>query len=243
VPVAFVEMQRLPLSPNGKVDRRSLPSPVYARGELGGDHLAARTATQEILAAIWAEVLKLDQIGVEDNFFELGGHSLLATQVVARIRQTFQVELPLRALFEAPTLAGIAIRVEALAGAKSGRTALPLKPVPHHEHLPLSFAQQRLWFLDQLQPNNPVYNVAHIVRMAGSLNVSSLEKSRNEIVRRHDTLRTSFQTVNDQPVQVITPTLRLSLTLIDLTFLPATERESEARRLATEDVKLPFHLT
>jgi amino acid adenylation domain-containing protein len=243
VPVAFVEMPRLPLSPNGKVDRRGLPAPTYARAELTGDYLPARTATQEILASIWTEVLKLEQIGIEDNFFDLGGHSLLATQVVARIRHTFQVELPLRALFEAPTVAGIAIRVEALAGAKPDRTAPPLKRAPRHENLPLSFAQQRLWFLDQLQPNNPVYNVAHIVRMAGSLNVSSLEKSLNEIVSRHDTLRTSFQTVNDQPVQVITPALTLPLSFKDLTSLPELERESEARRLATEEVKRPFQLS
>ena len=115
-------MARLPLSPNGKVDRKNLPAPEYERPELAGEYQGARTPAEEVMAGIWAEVLRLDQVGVHDQFFELGGHSLLATQVVSRIRHAFQVELPLRALFEAPTVAGLAERVEATA-AGAGRTA------------------------------------------------------------------------------------------------------------------------
>src|SRR5207302_11311007 len=126
VPVAFVEIPRLPLSPNGKVDRKQLPAPDYTRPELAGEYLGARTPTEEVIAGIWAEVLKLDQVGVHDDFFALGGHSLLATQVVSRVRQAFQVELPLRALFEAPTVAGLTERAETLQRQKQGLQAPPI---------------------------------------------------------------------------------------------------------------------
>ncbi len=195
-----------------------------------------------MIAGIWAEVLKLDQVGMADDFFELGGHSLLATQVVSRIRQAFQVELPLRALFEAPTVAGLAERTEALGREKQGLEAPPITRVQRDQALPLSFAQQRLWFLDQLEPNNPLYNVPHIARLSGRLNVGVLEKTLNEIVRRHETLRTRFESVGDQPVQVIAPSLTLPLTIVDLTGTPEGDRETEARKRAMEEVKQPFHL-
>jgi acyl carrier protein len=195
-----------------------------------------------VMAGIWAEVLKLDQVGIKDDFFELGGHSLLATQVVSRIRQAFQVELPLRALFEAPTVAGLAERTEALGREKQGLEASPIARVPRDQALPLSFAQQRLWFLDQLEPNNPLYNVPHIARLSGRLNIPVLEKTLNEIVRRHETLRTRFESVGDQPVQVIAPSLTLPFTIVDLTATPEGERETEARKRAMEEVKQPFRL-
>jgi len=156
VPVAWVEMERLPLSPNGKVDRKQLLAPDYSRPELGHEYRGARTPAEEVMGGIWAEVLKLDQVGVADDFFELGGHSLLATQVVSRIRQAFQVELPLRALFEAPTVSGLAERVDQLQRQQQGVQTPPLERVSRDQTLPLSFAQQRLWFLDQLEPNNPL---------------------------------------------------------------------------------------
>ena len=171
VPAAWVEMPSLPLTPNGKVDRKNLPAPEYQRAELAGEYQEARTPAEEVMAGIWAEVLKLDQVGVHDQFFELGGHSLLATQVVSRIRHAFQVELPLRALFEAPTVAELSERVEALQREQQGLLAPPIVPVPRTAPLPLSFAQQRLWFLDQLEPNSSSYNVPHVVRMKGHLQV------------------------------------------------------------------------
>ena len=242
VPVAWVEMERLPLSPNGKVDRKNLPAPDYTRPELGHEYQSARTPAEEVMAGIWAEVLKLDQVGTADDFFELGGHSLLATQVVSRIRQAFQVELPLRALFEAPTVSGLAERVDQLQRQQQGLQSPPIERVSRDQTLPLSFAQQRLWFLDQLEPNNPLYNVAHIVRMKGTLQVAALEKSLNEIVQRHETLRTSFHTVNDQPVQVIAPALQLPLVIRDLSAIAEGEREAQARQLAMEEIKRPFQL-
>lgn len=242
VPVAFVTLEKLPLTPNGKVDRKNLPAPDYSRPELAQGFPGARTPAEEVIAGIWAEVLKIDQVGTQDDFFELGGHSLLATQVVSRIRQAFQVELPLRALFEATTVAGLGTRVEALQREQQGLRTLPLQPVAREHPLPLSFAQQRLWFLDQLEPNNPLYNVPYITRLRGPLNIGAIEKSLQEIVRRHESLRTTFQTVNDEPVQVIAPQLSVSLTVTDLTSLPESEREDEARRLAMVEVQRPFNL-
>ncbi|HEX8782811.1 MAG TPA: amino acid adenylation domain-containing protein, partial [Steroidobacteraceae bacterium] len=219
-PVAFVTLERFPLSPNGKVDRKQLPAPEYVRPELSRAYQGARTPAEEVIAGIWAEVLKLDQVGMEDDFFELGGHSLLATQVVSRIRQAFGVELPLRAMFEAPTVAGLAARTETLAGSAEGLEAPPITRVARDGALPLSFAQQRLWFLDQLEPENPLYNVPHIVRLTGGLNARVLEQALDEIVRRHETLRTRFESVDDQPVQVIAPQLKVPLEIRDLTSLP-----------------------
>ncbi len=243
VPVAVVSMERLPLSPNGKVDRKNLPAPEYRRPELEGEYQQARTPAEEVMAAIWAEVLKLDQVGVHDDFFALGGHSLLATQVVSRVRQAFRVELPLRALFEAPTVAGLTEKAEALQRAKQGLQAPPMVRVDRNQKLPLSFSQQRLWFLDQLEPESPLYNVPHVVRVTGKLDVAVLDRTLNEIVRRHETLRTRFETVDDQPVQVIAETLKLDLAIRDLSSLPAAERVDEARRLALEEVKRPFRLS
>ncbi|HEX8872059.1 MAG TPA: amino acid adenylation domain-containing protein, partial [Candidatus Acidoferrum sp.] len=243
VPVAVVSMERLPLSPNGKVDRKNLPAPEYRRPELEGEYEQARTPAEEVMAGIWAEVLKLDQVGVHDDFFALGGHSLLATQVVSRVRQAFQVELPLRALFEAPTVAGLTEKAETLQREKQGLQAPPIVRVDRRQKLPLSFAQQRLWFLDQLEPESPLYNVPHIVRMTGKLDIAVLDRTLNEIVRRHETLRTRFETVDDQPVQVIAEELKLELAVRDLSSLPAGDRVQEARRLAMEEVKRPFRLS
>ena len=242
VPSAFVRLKKFPLTPNGKVDRKNLPAPEYAPSEVGGEYVGPRTTVEEVIAGIWAEVLKMDRVGMADNFFELGGHSLLATQVVSRVRLALQVELPLRALFEAPTVPGLAQRVELLQRREQGLDAPPLKPIGRDQALPLSFAQQRLWFLDQLEPDNPLYNVPHVVRMTGALNTAMLEKSLNEIVRRHEALRTSFQTVDGEPVQVMAPRLALPLAITDLGSIEEGEREFEARKLAAEEIKRPFNL-
>ncbi len=243
VPVAWVELARLPLSPNGKVDRKHLPAPEYERPELAGEYRGPRTPAEEVVAGIWAEVLKLERVGIDDQFFELGGHSLLATQVVSRIRQAFQVELPLRALFEAPTVAGLAERVEALQREQQGPLAPPIRPVPRSAPLPLSFAQQRLWFLDRLDPKNASYNVPYVARLKGPLQPDVLENSLNEIVRRHETLRTSFRVIDSGPVQVVEPHIKLPLVVQDLRSLAEAERESEALRRAKAEVQRPFDLT
>ncbi len=176
VPAAFVVLEALPLTPNGKVDRKALPAPEQAGGR-GGAPGAPRTPVEEVLAGIWAELLGLERVGAADHFFDLGGHSLLATQVMSRLRRRFGVELPLRELFEAPTLADLAARVEAAlraGAAPAGSAAGPAARSLRRGALPLSFAQQRLWFLDQLEPGSPLYNMPVALRVEGPLDAAVL---------------------------------------------------------------------
>jgi amino acid adenylation domain-containing protein/non-ribosomal peptide synthase protein (TIGR01720 family) len=242
IPAAFVTLEELPLTPNGKVDRAALPAPHWSRRELAGEYVAPRTPVEETLAGIWAQVLRVERIGVHDNFFALGGHSLLVTQLVSRVRQAFQVELPLRSVFEAPTVAALAEHVEIAQRKQAGVQAPPIRPVPREGELPLSFAQQRLWFLDQLEPGSPLYNVPDVQRITGPLNVAALERSLNEIVRRHEVLRTTFPTIGGKPIQVIAPELTISLTKDDLSDLPEAEREAAVFRRATLEAQQPFDL-
>ncbi|MCP4663471.1 MAG: amino acid adenylation domain-containing protein, partial [bacterium] len=240
VPAVFVELDRLPLLPNGKVDRRALPAPDWSA--LPRDYVAPQGPVEELLAGIWAEVLKRERVGRNDNFFELGGHSLLATQVVSRIRQALAVELPLRELFAAPTLAAQAAKV---AAARRGHHPAepPLVPIPRSDRVPLSFAQERLWFLEQLDPGKSRYNVCGAVRLVGPLNVATLQRSLREIVRRHESLRTTFGEVDGVPVQVIARHQRLELPLVELAFADREVRDKEVRRLAEREARRPFDLT
>ncbi len=251
VPSAFVLLDALPLNPNGKVDRKALPAPDATGQSSGEAYVAPRTPVEEILAGIWARLLGVARVGAHDNFFALGGHSLLATQLLSRLREALQVELPLRSLFDAPTLAGMATAVDQARRASVGPVAPPLLPVSRADQLPLSFAQQRLWFLDQLEPESPFYNNPSAVRLTGPLDVAAFEQALNEIVRRHEGLRTSFATVDGRPVQVIAPVgalvgagavHELPLHLVDLRHLLAPEREAEAQRIAVEEIRRPFDL-
>src|SRR4051812_8328614 len=175
VPSAIVLLPKLPLTANGKIDRQALPEPEQVEAKA---YVAPRTPTEEVVANIWAEVLRREKISVEDNFFDLGGHSLLATQVISRVRRTLNVDIPLRTLFETPTVARISEQIE-----KAKAQARPLVPpiirIPRNQPLPLSFAQQRLWVLDQLEPNNPLYNIPRTLRMQGRLNVEALHRTLN----------------------------------------------------------------
>jgi amino acid adenylation domain-containing protein len=241
IPGAFVILSALPLTPNGKVDRRALPAPDF-QPELQLSFVAPRTPIEEMLASIWADVLRIEIVGVHHNFFELGGHSLLATQVISRVRDTFAVELPLRSLFEAPTIAEFASRVENSLSNGQSQEVLPLLPIPRSESIPLSFAQARLWFLDQLQPNSAFYNIPVALRLSGQLNIAAIESSINEIIQRHEALRTNFKIVEGQPVAVIASTKNLKLLVVDLLHLRESEREIEAQRLATVEANRPFNL-
>jgi amino acid adenylation domain-containing protein len=244
MPSAFVFLDTLPLTPNGKLDRKALPAPDQSRADFDDAFVAPRTPVEEILANIWADVLKLDKVGIHDNFFHLGGHSLLATQVVSRVNHSFQINLPLRRLFETPTIAGLADFIQTSIGSEiDSRPLQPIVPVPHDNDIPLSFAQERLWFLDRLNPDSPTYNVPAAFRLAGDLNVNALEQSLNEVVRRHESLRTVFATVNGNPVQKILPSLLLSLTPIDLSNHPESERESALQILLKEQAVQPFDLS
>ena len=241
VPSAFVTLSEFPLTPNGKVDRRALPAPEFLQS--GSKRVAPRTPVEELLVEIWADVLGVEQPGIEDDFFELGGHSLLAAQIVSRIRQAFEIELPLRTFFEASTPAGLAAVVEAELSAGTALDIPPVKAVERDGVLPLSFAQQRLWFLDQLEPGSSAYNIPAAVRLKGSLDVKALERSLKEVVRRHEVLRTNFTMVDGQPVQVIGEAEEFSLPVLELAAtLSEEEREAEVQRLAQVEAAQPFDL-
>ncbi|HSD45842.1 MAG TPA: amino acid adenylation domain-containing protein, partial [Pyrinomonadaceae bacterium] len=243
-PAAFVMMDALPLTPNGKVDRKALPAPDFTSTS---DEASAgpRTQIEEVLLGIWASVLGVAQLGINDNFFELGGHSLLATRLISQVRNELHVEVPLSKVFEAPTVARLAEYVEQTMSDAPPVIYTPIEAVPRGDingPLPLSFAQQRLWFLDQMEPANPFYNIAAVVRLSGKLNVHALEQSFGEIVDRHEVLRTRFEVVDRQPVQIVTPALHWSLGVTDLRGLDADEREAEVARRAGEEAKTPFDL-
>jgi amino acid adenylation domain-containing protein len=243
IPSAFVVLDRLPLTPNGKIDYKALPAPSQGRLELEGSLVAPRTAVEEVLAGIWAELLRVEQVGVHDNFFDLGGHSLLATQVISKLREAFRVDLPLRFLFNTPTVAGLAERIERTRRSELGLEAPPIVARPRRGDLSLSFAQQRLWFLDQLTPGTSAYNISGAVRLTGPLNIVALEQSLTEVLRRHEILRATFNAVDGQPFQSIAPAKPFIFPVIDVGHFPQAEREAEARRLANEEAHQPFDLT
>ena len=240
VPSAFVPMDAIPLTPNQKVDRNALPLPDNLRPGLEQQYEAPRSPIEAAVAEIWSELLGVDRVGVQDRFFDLGGHSLMATQVLSRVRQQFEVELPLRQLFEQPTVANLARMIERATGQQEA--LLPITPIDRSEDLPLSFAQERLWFLDQLKANSAFYNVPAAVRLLGPLDVARIESCLNEIVRRHDALRTHFEVVEGRAAQRIADSAPLNVPVIDLSQLPEEQREVETRRLATEEAQRPFSL-
>ena len=239
VPSAWGVVESLPLTQNGKVDRRALaalPSPLAAGASEDGG--APRTPAEELVAGIFASVLGVEKVGIDASFFELGGHSLLATQLASRIREAFGVELPLRAVFESPTVAGLAARL-----AEETQEGLPAIPrASGRERGALSFAQARLWFLDQLDPGSPMYNLPAAVELAGALDRPAFAVALGEIVRRHEVLRTVFRSEAGEPVAVVSPPSGIALPVIDLAALPAVARSAEASRLAAEGARRPFDL-
>jgi amino acid adenylation domain-containing protein len=240
VPGAWVVLERLPLTPNGKTDRAALPAPESTRPAEAPEHVAPRTPTEQALAGIWAEVLGADPPGIADDFLELGGHSLLALRVVARVRESLGVELPLAAVLEARTVVALAERVDA-----TGRPAdvtRPLKRRAHLESAPLSFSQQRLWLLDRLDPGSPVYNVPAVVRLSGALDRGALHRALEEIVRRHDALRTTVGMRDGEPVQVVAPAGPLPLPLDDLTTAGEGESSAGLAEVERGEARRPFDL-
>jgi amino acid adenylation domain-containing protein len=250
VPSVIVSAPSLPLTPSGKVDRRALArqDPGHP-GAVDAGFVAPRTSTEEILASIWAEVLGVERVGADSNFFELGGHSLLATQVVSRVRDACGVELPLRVVFEAPTLAGFTERIER--ELERGDDATPLSTgvisfEGRDRVAPLSFGQHRLWFLERLVPGSPVFNLPLALRLDGRLHLIPLSGAFAAIVRRHEALRTVFAEEAGQPVQIVLdppPTPWFPLPLVDLTALPPELARSEADRRGREEGRRPFDLT
>jgi acyl carrier protein len=242
VPEVMVEVEEWPQTANGKIDRRALPAPEPMRSELTGVFISPQTPVEEMVAQVWAETLGIDRVGRNDNFFELGGHSLLATQAISRVRDACAVELPLRNLFEAQTVAEFAVHIEAAWRAGQGLETPPLTVVGRDGELPLSFAQQRLWFLDQMGPGLSAYNMPGAIRLSGQLNVSALERSLEEVVRRHEILRTRFAQVEGRPVQVINEAQDFTLAVDDLRQVEETERPADVLRRVMEEAQRPFDL-
>ena len=238
IPAVFTELAALPVTPNGKLDRAALPAPGTDRPETGDTYVAPRGAVEELLAGIWAQVLGLDRVGAEDNFFTLGGHSLLATRVISRIQQVFGTEVPLAALFDHPTVVGLAAVIE---DTDAGVPAPPVLPVPRDWRLPLSFGQQRLWFLSQLEPGSAEYNVPSPVWLPGVADVRALGAALSAVTARHEVLRTRLVAGADGvPFQLIDPPSRFPLPVADVSG--ATDPVAAAEALVAADAAAPFDL-
>ncbi len=242
VPSAFVLMDSMPLTSSGKVDRRALPPPEQGTTAGLGVSRAPHSPSEEIIASIFADVLRLERVGMDDNFFELGGHSLSATQVVSRIRQNLRIDLPVRTVFESPTVATLARAAEEKQRSEQGAIVPPIERTPRDRRLPLSFAQRRLWVLDQIGPDNALYNIPRPLRLTGSLNVDALQTALNGIVARHEILRTNYDSEKGEPFQMIASDLKQPLKVVDFTSVPPSEREREARRLVESEAATPFDL-
>ncbi|HVR09846.1 MAG TPA: amino acid adenylation domain-containing protein, partial [Thermoanaerobaculia bacterium] len=242
VPQAFVPLAALPLSANGKLDRARLPEPEPAAA---AEPEAPRDLVEEVIAEIWAEVLGKSRVGIHDDFFDLGGQSLAAARILARIGRVLRVEVPMRSLFLALTVAGLAREIEALRRDAGESAAVPpLAPVARRqdESLPLSFAQERLWFLHRLSSDSPVYNVPVAYRLAGPLRAERLAACLSTVVRRHEVLRTIYPTAAGRPVQRVQPAGAVELEIFDLRSRPGAEREAEALRISDREAERPFDL-
>src|SRR5205085_5384975 len=228
------------LTLNGKINFAELSTLADIRQQSAArreDHWMGKqtlyTPTEEVLAGIWAQVLKLEQVDSKQNFFELGGHSLLATQVISRIREAFGVNLPVKSLFANHTIAKLAEIVEQQRAAGRTVEVPPIGKVKREAGSPLSYAQQRLWFMHQLEPESAAYNIPYAVRLMGALDLEALQRAMGEVVRRHEVLRTRFVSRGGQPLQVIDERHELALPLEDLSQIEAKEeREQQARAVA-----------
>lgn len=245
IPTAFVTVKTLPRLADGRIDRQAVAETVASIDTpkpASEPYLEPRNDIETALVQIWMETLGTDRIGIKDNFFRLGGHSLLATQAVARISDAFNIDLQLQRLFESPTVEQLAQVIEPLARADFKPEIMSIKRVPRNQPLPLSFAQQRLWFLDQFEPDSAFYNIAIPIRWPGPVDANALEAAFNDLIERHETLRTTFAIVDAEPVQVIAPSYQLSLVVHDLRNLPAEERMGRAQTLAAIEAQRPFNL-
>jgi len=238
VPASIVLLEELPLTVGGKIDRKALEAIDLVLSPTN-EHRAPATSTEAAVAEIWRRLIGIESIGPEDNFFEIGGHSLLATRAISRIREQLGTELPLRAIFEHPTLSELAREVDA-ARAAGSRAVKQIQPVPRVGDIELSFGQQRLWFLDQLAPGNSFYNVGGGIRVTGELNIDALARSIREVARRHESLRTRFPEKNGQPIQKIDSDVRFKLKVEELQR--PGDFDTAIARIAADEVRRPFNL-
>ncbi|MGB5874534.1 MAG: amino acid adenylation domain-containing protein, partial [Bacteroidota bacterium] len=242
VPGNIVTLETMPLTATGKIDRKALPAPEPGDVEGDASTHAQRTPTEEMLAGVWNNILGMKPVTADDNFFDMGGHSLRATQMLSRINDVFAVDLPLRTIFDSPTLGTLAHAIDSARLGAHDSSVPPLKSVPRDQDLPLSFAQQRLWFIDQLSPGGSFYNIFSAFRFSGPLNIPVLEKTLNEIVRRHEVLRTTFSAVGGKPVQVIRPFESIHVPMKDLSNHDEGNRETALTTLLREEATQPLDL-
>jgi acyl-CoA synthetase (AMP-forming)/AMP-acid ligase II/acyl carrier protein len=241
VPSQFVFLKEIPFYPNGKIDRKALATNNYKYPELIEKEFDdPRNSTEQILSHIWAKTLQLKQVSLHDEFLHLGGHSLLAAQIVSRIREAFQIELSVFSVFEYNTIAKLAKHLDTL---EQATIHPPLIAITDKKEIPLSFSQQQIWLQNQVAPQLPVYNEPFTIHLGGPINVDALTQSFNDILRRHEALRTTFNLIAGQPVQVISPFQPFKLSVLDLRHLPPNDRESTALQNAAEQAKQPFDLT
>ncbi|HEV2392048.1 MAG TPA: condensation domain-containing protein [Verrucomicrobiae bacterium] len=242
IPAQFVSLKSLPLTPAGKVDYRALPKPANVRPRMGQRPVEAQTETEQQVGLIWQEVLQIEGLGVRDNFFDLGGDSLLAMQVISRVRDAFGIELPLSRLFDAPTVEGLARRLDSATPDVPNGKELFSTGLPDAGGAPASFSQERLWLLHQMNPKTDAYNMAWALRLKGNLDVAALECALGEVLRRHDVLRTSFRYADGCLMQAIDGEARLEMAATTLEHVPAKQRESKLQQLLALEVRRPFDL-
>ncbi|PTQ68386.1 non-ribosomal peptide synthetase [Pseudomonas sp. GV071] len=238
VPSQLLRLAHMPLSPAGKLDRQALPEPLWQQGQ----HIEPSTPLQVQIAAIWREVLGLPQVGLADDFFQRGGHSLLATQIVSRTRQACDVELPLRVLFEASTLQAFSAQVAAAQAAGQRNSQQAIAIVDRSQPLPLSYSQQRMWFLWQLEPDSPAYNVGGLAKFTGAFDVARFEAALQALIQRHETLRTTFPSRDGIAWQQVAPQSNVQLGWQDFSKLNAAERQQRLQQFADADAHQPFNL-
>jgi amino acid adenylation domain-containing protein len=243
IPSSFVVLEALPLMPNGKVDRNNLPPPHGTSPPLAKEFVSPRTEIEELIAQTWREVLNIENVGIDDNFFELGGHSLLATQVVARLQEAFNKDVPLRVLFDLPTIVALAQELETII--RDGRVPElpPIVPVSRNGPLPLSINQEHLWHMDKMIPGTCFFNMPYVYRLSGALNVNALESALSEIIGRHEALRTVFGNVDGRPVQIIKQPSKFELPLIDLADQVGGQPEEKAAAYVLEERQQSFNLS
>ncbi len=238
VPALLMRLDTMPLSPSGKLDRRALPAPVWQTRE----HVEPQTPLQQQIAAIWREVLGLPRIGLRDDFFALGGHSLLATQIISRTRQACDVELPLRTLFEASELGAFAEQIGLIQASGQRNQQTAIAKADRNQPVPLSYSQQRMWFLWQMEPDSPAYNVGGMARLRGVLDVGRFEAALQALIMRHETLRTTFPSVDGVAYQKVSAQTDLRMDWQDLSALNEAERQLRLQRLADHEAHTPFNL-
>ncbi|MEM8531177.1 MAG: amino acid adenylation domain-containing protein [Chloroflexota bacterium] len=243
IPSVYVSLTTFPLTPNRKIDRRALPAPEGVITASTVEFVAPRTPTEEMVAGIWANILHQPQVGAFDNFFALGGHSLLATRLIAHIRDTFHVNLPMRSVFETATVAELATQIEQLRHNQKQSALPPIIPVERSRVLPLSFAQERLWVVYQFAPDSPAYNLSVAVRVTGSIDTVRLERSLYRLIQRHETLRTNIGIVDGQTCQIIAPELQPDIVFHDLQSMSKADQETYVQRELEQNGQQPFNLT